>query len=84
MSIGHHQGEMSRLIHIQWKAYINHHEINLVIGLDLLYIIMHNMKYQLCNKYEPLGFDLNVGTPLGELIIVNNVCCDYLICVDKA
>ena len=42
------------------------------------------MASQLCNKHEPLGFDLNVGTPLGETIIMNNVCYDYLICIDKA
>ena len=25
-----------------------------------------------------------MGTPLGETIIMNNICCDYLICIDKA
>ena len=83
MSIGHNQGEMSRPIHIQGKPYIIHHEINLVIRLDLLHILMHNMKSQLYNKYEPLGFDLNVGTPLGEIMIMNSVCRDFLICFDK-
>ena len=42
------------------------------------------MASQLCNKHEPLGFDLNLGTPLGEIIIVNSVCRDCLICIDKA
>ena len=42
------------------------------------------MTSRLCKKHEPLGFDLNMGTLLGEIMVVNNVCCDYLICIDKA
>ena len=41
------------------------------------------MASQLCNKHELLGFDLNIGTPLGEIMVMNNICCDCLICIDK-
>lgn len=44
---------------------------------------MHNMACQFCNKDEPLGFDLNMGTPLGKIIAMNSTCRDCLIYIDK-
>ena len=42
------------------------------------------MASRLCKKHEPLGFDLNVSTPLGEIVRVNNICRDCLVYIDKA
>ena len=46
-------------------------------------VISWNMASQFYSKHQLVGFDLNIVTLLGEIMVVNSVCRDYLICIDK-
>ena len=41
------------------------------------------MASQFYKKHELLGFDLNMGTVLGEIIVINSVYYDCLNCINK-
>ena len=63
------------------------HDLEAYVLIDLGYthsFISWNMASQFYNKYEPLGFDLNVGAPLEEIMVMNSVCHDCLIYINKA